>query len=144
MKLWVKIIGGLAGAGIIAVFLVYFFIYDKPHTDYANAEATCSLTTSELFEAYTADKYLADSLYTGNVLLVKGSLTKTEAAGSLVVAVFVFKQGLFGDEGVRCTLLPDFYKTIALMNSGDLIVLKGYCAGYNNTDVILEYCSIIN
>ena len=135
---------GLVTVGIISLLLIYFFIYNKPHTNYEMAKVIYTLPVYELYQSFGDDKALADSLYTGKMILIEGSLTKTEVADSMVTAVFVFNQGMFGDEGVRCTLLPKFHKMIMLIKEGDLLKIKGYCAGYNDTDVILEHCSIIN
>ncbi len=144
MKLWIKIILGLAIIGIIAVLFGYFFVYNKPHTDYENAEAEYTLNAPELYNAFVEDKHGADSLYTGKVILIEAPLTKKETADSLVIAVIVFNEGMFGDEGIRCVMLPKFHETIMAYQTGDPIKIKGYCTGYNDTDVILEHCSIIH
>ena len=62
---------------------------------------------------------------------------------SLVIAVFVFNQGMFGDEGVRCTMLHGQTKLAANISKGNTVKIKGFCSGYNDTDVILEKCSLI-
>jgi hypothetical protein len=58
--------------------------------------------------------------------------------------VFVFEQGDFGDEGIRCTMLPKYNFEAGKLQPDVEIKVKGYCTGYNETDVILEKCSIIN
>lgn len=144
MKTWVKIILGLAVVGIIALFLVYKFVYNKQHPDYENAEAQFSMTATELFQAFKTNKDAASTKYNGKMITLTGKLSKVESADSLVIAVFVFSQGDFGDEGVRCTMLKKFNDAAdKLQPDGDFMV-KGYCTGYNETDVILEKCSIIN
>ena len=73
-----------------------------------------------------------------------GKLSKIEASDSLVTAVFVFGQGDFGDEGIRCSMLPKYSFEAGKLQPDGEIKVKGYCTGYNETDVILEKCSIIN
>lgn len=143
MKSWVKITGGLAVAGVVAAVLLYLFVYNKPHADYEKAVAAYSISAQDLYRSFTDNKPLADSLYTGKVLIISGLLASTEIRDSLTIAVFVLNQGLFGDEGIRCTMLPKFRDETTVLRTGFPVKIKGYCAGYNETDVILEHCSII-
>lgn len=138
-----KIIAGLAVIGIMAAVYVWFFVYNKPHRDYEKAEPDHKLTAEELFFQFRHDKNIADSLYTGMVLEVTGNIDKVEAADSIVVTVFIFDKGMFGDEGVRCMMLPNHHTKLKHYNKGSEIIIKGYCTGYNDTDVIIEKCSII-
>ncbi|MBE0649107.1 MAG: hypothetical protein IH596_15150 [Bacteroidales bacterium] len=144
MKIRVKLVIGIVLSGIIALLLVYLFIYNKPHTNYETEEVTSQLAVKELYHSFLSNKPLADSLYTGKMILIEGILTKTETADSMVTAVFVLDQGMFGDEGVRCVLLPKSYDLITRFKGGDRVKIKGFCSGYNDTDVILEHCSILN
>jgi len=74
--------------------------------------------------------------YNGKIIEIIGKFVKIESNDSLSVVVFVFKQGDFGDEGIRCTLLPHCKQHAAQLNPGAEIHIKGLCAGYNDTDVI--------
>lgn len=143
MKRWMKIIAGLFVIGIMAALYVWFFVYNKPHRDYEKAKPDHKLSAQEVFSQYRNDKALADSLYAGMVLQVHGRLAKVESRDSLVVAIFIFDQGMFGDEGVRCTMLSNQHSVLENFGKGDHIVIKGYCTGYNDTDVILEHSSVI-
>jgi len=143
MKKWMKIITALAVIGVLAAVYVWFFVYNKPHRDYEKADPDHIVAAEELFFQFRNDKAVADSLYTGMVLQVNGALDKVESGDSLVVAIFIFDQGMFGDEGIRCVMLDNHYKGLADYGKGDGIIIKGFCTGYNDTDVILEKCSII-
>lgn len=138
-----KIIAGLIVIGILAALYVWFFIYNKPHRDFEKAEADHMLTAEQLFTQFRTDKALADSLYTGMVVQIKGSLDKVEFADSILTAVFVFDQGMFGDEGIRCVMLQNHWDGLRSAKPGDMVILKGYCTGYNDTDVIIEKGSIV-
>jgi len=144
MKTWVKIVLGLIVIGIIALFLVYKFVYNKQHPDYENIEASYTLNAQDLYQAYRSDRDAASAKYNGKMIALTGNLSKIEAADSLVTAVFVFSQGDFGDEGIRCTMLPKFNTEAGKLQPDGEVKVKGYCTGFNETDVILEKCSIIN
>jgi hypothetical protein len=144
MKTWVKLAVGLVLVGILVITAVYFFIYNKPHTNYETADVSYHVSVQELYQSFVEDRILADSLYTGEVLIIEGPVTRIEAFGSLVIAVFALNEGMFGEEGVRCTFLPKFNDKISQIEDGDFLKIKGYCTGYNDSDVILEHCSLIN
>lgn len=141
MKLWMKILIGLVIAGIITAILVWFFVINKPHTDYEKAKADFKLTAKELFESYRANKTEAEKKFNGKVVELTGAITRVDQADSLVIVVFVFGEGMFGDEGVRCTMLPKFNDAASVLQPESNVILKGFCSGYNDTDVILEKCS---
>jgi len=142
MKFWIKLFLGLMLLGIISILLSYFFIYNKPQPNYEKADAQYTMPARDLFREFVQNKAQADSLYTGKVVLIEGKLSRIEKVDSLVLAVFVFGSGMFGEEGVRCTMLPNFKETLILYDTTTPIKIKGYCTGFND-DVILEHCSIV-
>ncbi|MCX6306999.1 MAG: hypothetical protein NT040_18705 [Bacteroidetes bacterium] len=144
MKTWIKILLGLVVVGIIALLLVYKFVYNKQHPDYENLEPAFTVTAQDLYQAYKTNKEAASAKYNGKIIALTGKLSKMETADSLVTAVFVFNQGDFGDEGLRCTMLKKFNDAADKLQPDGEVKLKGYCTGYNETDVVLEKCSIIN
>ena len=142
MKTWIKILLGLAAVGIIAAFIVYHYVYNKPHPDYANMDAAYSLPAAELYKAYTSDKNEAGKKYNGKVIAVSGKLSKVETKDSTTTCIFVFNQGMFGDEGVRCTMSRNFSGQAKKFQPDGEVKFKGFCTGFNDTDVILDKCSI--
>jgi hypothetical protein len=144
MKTWVKIVLGLIVIGMIALFVVYKYIYNKQHPDYESMEASYSLNAQDFYREFKSNKDAASVKYNGRVIELTGNLSKVEIADSLVTAVFVFAQGDFGDEGVRCTMLPKFNDAAGKLQPDGEFKVKGYCTGYNETDVVMEKCSIIN
>jgi hypothetical protein len=144
MKTWSKIVLGFAAVGAIAAVLVYFFVYNKAHPDYETMKPDFIVTASELY-IFCKDPGQPDpAKFNGKVLEVSGILTKVESTDSLVIAVFVLDQGMFGDQGVRCTVKTKFREAAMKLQPGSICRIKGYCAGFNDSDVILEQCSIIN
>jgi hypothetical protein len=142
MKKLLKIGGILTVIGILAAAYVWFFVYNKPHRNYETAKIDYELSASECYLNYSEKGGAID--YNGKVLQITGVPTSVEKADSLTILVFVFNEGMFGEEGIRCTLLPDYADAAFKLDLTKEITLKGFCSGYNETDVILQYCSIIH
>lgn len=142
-KTFLKIALGLLVTGIISAALVYQFVINKPHRDFEKAKPSFIVSASDLFESFRADKTLAESKYNGQVVLLSGKLDMVEATDNLVTGVFIFDEGMFGDEGVRCTMLPEHARIMKSLPIGSEVSLKGFLTGYNETDVILEHCSFV-
>jgi hypothetical protein len=143
MNRWAKIISALLILGILGGVFGYFFVYNKPHTDYEKADAEFRFTSEQLFSQYLSDRATAELQYNGKVIEVTGRVTSVENPDSLTVVVFALSQGMFGDEGLRCTMLGNHRKKANTLRKDSLVTIKGYVTGYNDTDVILEKCSIM-
>jgi hypothetical protein len=143
MKIWIKVIFILLLLGIIAGILGYFFVYNKPHKDVEKAKPDFILTAAHLYKSFTVDQEKAANIYNGMVLQITGELGSKEDLGEMVVLTYIFDEGLFGPEGVRCTMLPQFHKSSLSLKAGDTVVIKGLCKGFTGTDVILDKCSIL-
>ena len=126
--------------GIIGVFAGYRFVYNKPHPDYENLDAAFKLDAASLFQSFKENRQDAEQKFNGEMVEISGLVWNVEQSDSLMIAVFVFEEGMFGDEGIRCTMLPDFNDDASLLE-GRTVTIKGLCTGYNETDVILEKCS---
>lgn len=140
---WIFIIGILFVIAIAGVIIIYFFVYNKPHKDYAKAKADYSIEASELYNEFKANQASASTKYNGKVVQIHGSLNSVENADSLIIAVFSFEQGMFGDMGIRCAISPSDSEALLAVAPGTSITLKGLCTGYNETDVIMEHGSLI-
>ena len=143
MKLWVKILLALFIIGVIAAFYVYKYVYNKPHPDFEKMTPAYSIPAADLYNTFKANKTASEKKYNGQVIEIRGTLSKVEAKDSLVIAVFVFNQGMFGDEGIRCSMLKKYNEEAKKLSPGTSLKIKGYCTGYNETDVILEQCCLI-
>ena len=143
MKRFILIALGILVLGIIALALVYKYVYNKPHPDYVKEEAELTINAKRLWTDYSMNKDIADPKYTGKVMEIVGSIMRVEEVDDLVIVVFAYKRGDFGDEGVRVTMLPEFKQAAKGINPFKNVTIKGLCTGYNGTDVILENGSII-
>lgn len=133
----------LAILGVISAGLVYQFVINKPHKNYEKAKPAYIVSAADLFDTFRTARGEAEKKYNGQVVLLTGKIDKIEEADNKVTGVFVFNQGMFGDEGVRCIMLPDYSTSLKSIPEGSEVQLKGYLTGYNETDVILEQCSVI-
>ena len=143
MNKWGKIILALIILGIVGGVLGYYFIYNKPHMDYEKAEAEYRFTGEQLYSLYVNNSSEASKKYNGSVLAVTGRISAVENPDSLTIIVFALNEGMFGDEGIRFTMLEHYREQANALDKDELVTIKGFCAGYNDTDVILEKCSII-
>jgi len=143
MKLWVKIILVLVLAAIIAIFFIFHFVINKPHPDFEKIKPDYSLNAGSFYNEFKTSKENASRLYNGKVIGITGKITRVEIEDTLTIAVFVFNQGMFGDEGIRCVMLRKYNEDAKKLKPDGTTRIKGYCTGFNDTDVIMEHCSLI-
>jgi hypothetical protein len=125
------------------LYLAYYFVYNKKHPDFKELKADYTLSSEQLYTEFS-DKNEASSLkYNGKMLEVSGQPNRIEVQDTLTIAVYVFNEGMFGDEGVRCTFLSSAAQGIKNISSLEGYNIKGYCSGFNDVDVILEKCSLV-
>ena len=139
-KLRFLLIFGLA-TGVLALLLVYLFLYNKPHRDFERARPDLQMSAESLYRAFTEDERTAESELIGKVLEITGEVYAVEETNDMVIVAFVFEEGFFGGEGVRCTMLENHHQKALQLNPGQEVVIKGYCTGFTGSDVILEHCS---
>jgi hypothetical protein len=143
MKLWIKVLIGLVVIGIIAAFLIFKFVVNKPHPDFENLKPDYTLDAGSFYKEYKTSKENANKLYTGKIIELAGKLTRVESVDTMNIAVFAFEQDVFGDKGIRCTMLKKFSADAMKLKPEGVVRIKGYCTGYNGTDVVMEHCSLI-
>lgn len=137
-----KYILGALCVVILGAICVYLYI-NKPHPSYEKLKPEFSVTPKAIFDEFKSNGKASALKYNGKMVELKGAISKIENSDTLVTVVFAFSQGLFGDEGVRCAMLPKLNTSVKDFKQGDNIDLKGLCQGFNETDVILEKCSLI-
>lgn len=126
---------------IVGAACVYLYI-NKSHPNYEKLKAEYTVSSKSIYDDFKSDSKASALKYNGKMIALSGMVSKIEASDTFVTVVFAFSQGLFGDEGVRCTMLPDFNQSAKLMKQGDNVEIKGLCQGFNETDVIFEKCSL--
>jgi len=138
-KLIVLAVIGLLG--LVAALLVFVFVYNKPHRDFASAPADVVITAETLYEAFNLDHERAMADLMDKVLEVTGTVDAIEYAGDLPVAVFLFDEGAFGPQGVRCTFADS--EQGSGLRPGMEVRIKGHCTGFTGEDVILMHCTLV-
>jgi len=142
MKRIYKILLILVAVCILGAAYGWFFVYNKPHTDYSKEKPVVVLNAESCYTSF-ADGEEKTKQWLGQVIQISGTANSIEKDDSLTTIVFVFSEGLFGDEGIRCSLLPKSVEKTTSMTFPAQVTLKGYCTGYNETDLVIEQCSII-
>ncbi len=135
-----KIIITIVVLGILGALYGWFFVYNKPHKNFEDARVDMALPATKLYNEYVSG---TGNQYNGKVLKLTGTVKKMDDEDSLITLVFVFNEGMFGDEGIRCTFLPKYNPKLKSFSYPKQMQIKGFCAGYNGTDVVMEYCSLI-
>lgn len=143
MKTWLKVTIVLLLLGLSAGVYTYFFVYNKPHKDYLGADTDVYIAAEDLYNAFISDPSEAADKYNGKILQINDILDNKELSDELVILVFTFSEGMFGSEGVRCTLHPEVIESAYNVTEGDFIKIKGLCTGFTGADVILDKCSIV-
>ena len=143
MKKALIILAGLIVLGGAAAFILWKYVYNKPHKDYVEAPTELKINAKRLWVDYSMNKDIADPKYTGKVIEVTGGIMRVEEANNMVIVVFAYKRGDFGDEGIRVTMLPEFAQAAKGINPFKNVTIKGLCTGYNGQDIIMENGSIV-
>ena len=143
MKKGLIIIAALLVLAAATAFIVYKFVYNKPHTDYIEAKTDVQINAKRLWVDYSMNKDIADPKYTGKVIEITGSIMNVEMVEGTAIVIFAYKRGEFGDEGIRVTMLPEYAKAAWGINPMKPVTIKGLCTGYNGQDIIMENGSIV-
>jgi len=144
MKKLLKIGIILAITGVITAALVWKFYVNKPHDDIEKATPDYSMTTEEIWNQYNSNLKTADSIYTGKVIELSGNLSRIDKNDSMVSAIFVMAADpMFGDKTISCQMYKKHNDEAASLKAGNSVKIKGFCTGYNDTDIIFNKCSII-
>lgn len=144
MKKLLRIAIILAAIGVVAAALIWKFYINKPHEDIENATPAYSMAADEIWKQYNTDFKNADSIYTGKVIELSGKMNRVDKSDSLVYAVFVMEvDSMFGDKSVRCEMLPKYSEEASAIPEGSDVRIKGFCTGFDQTDIKFSKCSIV-
>lgn len=144
MKKFFKIVIILLILGIIGASYGWFFIYNKPHTDYSKVEPFANLKAEDCYNEFANGTEESKKLL-GQVIQISGEAKTFEKLDSLAILVFVFSEDdMFGSEGIRCSLSPSAIEEASNIALPANITVKGYCTGYNGSDLIIEQCILIS
>ena len=144
MKKLIRVAVVIAVIGVVAAALVWKFYINKPHEDIENATPAYNMATEEIWNQYNTDPKKADSLYTGKVIELTGKLNRSDKSDTLVYAVFVMEaDSMFGDKSVRCEMLQKYNSEASALPKDVPVKIKGFCTGFDQTDIKFNKCSIV-
>ena len=134
----------LSITGLIVAALVWTFYVNKPHDDIEKALPSYSMTAEEIWKQYNLNTATADSTYNGKVIELSGTLNRADKSDSLVYVVFVMEaDSLFGDKSVRCEMLHKYNDEAMAIAANAPVKIKGFCTGFDQTDIKFNKCSIL-
>lgn len=140
MKIFKRTLLALLVLIVLAVLYFIIFVYHKPHVDYLVAEVEKEVVAKDLYHDFVNNQLEANKKYNGKVLLVTGVVNEIEITEELEIAIMIFGDGFFGDEGIRFTMLEGQIEKVV---KDVPIALKGFCTGFTGTDVIIEHASVV-
>jgi hypothetical protein len=128
--------------GIIGVLLAILgtaiggYLYNKPHSDMANAKAAYTTTATDLFAEFEADETTSNNKYLGKIIEVTGTVQEVKNENGKTSVTLEGGGMMFG---ILCQL-DDFSQPKRTdFNTGETITLKGQCTGML-MDVVLVRC----
>ncbi|MDP3463509.1 MAG: hypothetical protein Q8S18_12025 [Bacteroidales bacterium] len=139
MKKWMKILGILAALGVAGAIVGYVFVYNKSHPDYEKKTAKYVVSAEELFFAFKKDEMATSNQFNGQLIEITGIMNEVEATDESRIVYMVLGEGMFGNEGVRISMMASQNEACDALSVGKQITVKGLCVGYNETDVIIQH-----
>jgi hypothetical protein len=144
MKKLLKIGLILVAIGLVAAVLVWKFYVNKPFDNIEKASPAYSVSTEEIWSKYNTDRKTADSLFNNQVIEVTGNLSRVDKNDSLVSAIFVMAaDSMFGDKTIACQMYKKNNEEAVALVVGTKVKIKGFCIGYDDTDIKFNKCSIV-
>ena len=131
---------------LLIVFLLivingYFYIvptFKSSDKNLENEIAALSLHANELLQNYSANEEKSDSLYTGKVIEITGTIKEITFLNKRNTVIL---NSNFETFGVICDINPNQKEKINQLKTHQKIRVKGICKGFLK-DVILLNCSI--
>lgn len=130
--------------GVILVLsislLVVLKLYNEPLLNVKKSNADIEVLAQNILEDYRKDEILANKKYVGNLIQIKGVVSKISIDnGNSVVTLRDGNE----ESSIMCHMAPEENLNALKLKSGEQIILKGVCTGYL-MDVILVRCIIID
>ena len=122
------------------------YMYNKPVKNFAESEAEITLTSKDLFNAFTNDQAQASSKYVSEdkTIQIKGKILDITQNAEGITNILIDVADPEGD--ISCTLIKEEAQKAKKYKAGNMITLKGQCTGYQeliNKEVILIGCGIV-
>lgn len=119
---------------------VWFFVYNKSHTDMSQAEPDVVISAEDLYVAYNEDERGSTLAYNGKILEVTGRISAIKEIDG-IVSIYLATSDVMAE--ISAELDPGYPFDPNNYSIGDEVTLRGECAGYN-LDVVLNRCYIVD
>lgn len=119
---------------------IWFFVYNKSHTDMSRAEPEVVISAEDLYVAYNEDERGSTLAYNGKILEVTGTISainEIDGRSNIYLATSDMMAEISAELDPEHPFDPNNYSV------GDEVTLRGECAGYN-LDVVLNRCYIVD
>ena len=122
---------------VIALAVVGYKMYNKPHVNVASEKADITITANKLFANFSNDEEKANAKYLDKILEVKGVIGKIAKEEKVIINLNT------GDDfgSVLCHLSDSSTEKVKDIKEGESIKVKGICTGFL-MDVVLVKCEI--
>ncbi len=129
----------MISSAILITSVIFIMLYYKPHRSVGRDEPAFRLTVPQLAEAFSEDEEKANTLYSGKVLEVEGTLKEMILNDSTLIL-------LMGEEsqamGVSCYLNKDQKNKYRSLKRGAQVRIKGICNGML-LDIVMDKCVLL-
>lgn len=143
MKRGTKIFLIITAIGVLTVFTIVVYLFNKPHRDIENEVPAYSMTAEALFNIYSFDKEMSNNRYADKVIQINGKIAEILIENQQICII------LYDDiNSVDCMLHKDLTNSnsfvVSDLKPGDNITIKGKCDGFDMImGVVLTQCFII-
>ena len=122
---------------VIALAVVGYKMYNKPHVNVASEKADITITANKLFADFSNDEEKANAIYLDKIVEVKGVIGKIAKEEKVIINLNT------GDDfgSVLCHLSDSSTEKVKDIKEGESIKVKGICTGFL-MDVVLVKCEI--
>lgn len=129
----------MISSAILITSVIFIMLYNKPHRSVNRDEPAFRLTVPQLAEAYAQDEEKANTLYSGKVLEVEGTLKEMILSDStLILLMGEGSQAL----GISCYLNRDQKNKYRSLKRGGQVRVKGICNGLL-LDIVMDKCILV-
>lgn len=129
----------LAVIFIIIIGYAYNEYHRKP-LDVAEVKSDLIITANEMIQAFEKDETVANGLFLGKTIDVKGTVIEVKNQGDTLLNIFLGAADKIGK--VSCLINETHTKEALKIAPGSLQTIRGVCTGYL-MDVELNRCVVI-
>lgn len=129
-----KIIIGLLVLGLLGGIYVWFFVYNKPHKDIANAEADIKIEASVLSQEFKRNLDSAKLKYADKVIEITGEADFINTDDSLSTIGFIEDMNFY----ISVELLETDKSELEKIKLGDKVTVKALFVGYLEEDPTMD------